>query len=266
MPTMSAKDTAESSIPQDTGECGSRVPLNITVFCDLDGPLIDVSRRYYKTYLLAIAETQAYMQTQGRSLQLTPLNAGQFWQMKQERIPDADIAFRSGLRHEQTDLFLANVYNIVNEPILLREDRLQPNVACSLGQLRRLGVQLSVVTLRSQTQAEQILQQFRIAPYFKHIRGAEDQSAAYDNFVEGKQALLAELVQHVSPVVRSQYWIIGDTEADILAGQALGLSTVAVTCGIRSGSYLRRLEPTTVQPNLQTAVQYLQEHAAIVGK
>ncbi len=29
----------------------------MTVFCDLDGPLIDVSARYYKTYRLAIAQT-----------------------------------------------------------------------------------------------------------------------------------------------------------------------------------------------------------------
>jgi phosphoglycolate phosphatase len=68
---------------------------------------------------------------------------------------------------------------------------------------------------------------------------------------------LQDLVYEVDPTTQHQCWIIGDTEADVLAGQALGLSTVAVTCGIRSHSYLKRLEPTTIQPDLQTATQYL---------
>jgi phosphoglycolate phosphatase len=257
MPIMSVEDTSESSIPLNGWGMSAEGPLNITVFCDLDGPLIDVSRRYYKTYQLAIAETQAYFQSQERSLLLTPLSASQFWQMKQERIPDADIAFCSGLRHEQIELFMSNVLDIVNQPILLHEDRLQPGVIQSLEQLKRRGARLFVVTLRCQAQAVQLLQQFNLDHYFDKICGAQDRFAAYQNYTEGKQALLQNLVYDVDPITQSQCWIIGDTEADVLAGQALGLSTVAVTCGMRSHSYLKRLAPTTVQPDLQTATQYL---------
>jgi phosphoglycolate phosphatase len=257
MPIMSVEDTSESHIPLNGWGKSEEGPLSITVFCDLDGPLIDVSRRYYKTYQLAIAETQAYFQSQGRSLFLTPLSASQFWQMKQERIPDADIAFCSGLRHEQIELFMANVHDIVNQPILLHEDRLQPGVMQSLEQLKRRGARLFLVTLRCQAEAVQLLQQFNLAHYFDKICGAQDRFAAYQNYTEGKQALLKDLVYEVNPTAHSQCWIIGDTEADVLAGQALGLSTVAVTCGMRSHSYLKRLAPTTVQPDLQTATQYL---------
>jgi phosphoglycolate phosphatase len=256
MPIMSAEDAAESSNSIDVGGYGSEVPLNLTVFCDLDGPLIDVSRRYYKTYQLAIAETQAHFQAQGRSLLLTPLSETQFWQMKQERIPDADIAFCSGLRNEQIDLFLANVLKIVNQPILLQEDQLQPGVRQSLEQLRQCGVRLSLVTLRCQIEAQQLLQELNLAHYFDHICGAEDRFSAYQNYAEGKQAILEDLIRNVGNDC-SQFWVIGDTEADVLAGQALGLSTVAVTCGIRSQSYLQRLEPTAVVPDLSTAVKYL---------
>jgi phosphoglycolate phosphatase len=256
MSIMFAEDAAESSHPIDVGGYGSETPLNLTVFCDLDGPLIDVSRRYYKTYQLAIAETQAHYQAQGRSLLLTPLGEPHFWQMKQERIPDADIAFCSGLRDEQIDLFLANVLKIVNQPILLQEDRLQPGVRQSLEQLRQRGVRLSLVTLRCQIEAQQLLQELHLAHYFDHICGAEDRFSAYQNYAEGKQAILEDLIRSVSNDC-SQFWVIGDTEADVLAGQALGLSTVAVTCGIRSQSYLQRLEPTAVVPDLPTAVKYL---------
>jgi phosphoglycolate phosphatase len=257
MPTMSVEDTAESSIPLEIRGEGQEMPLNITVFCDLDGPLIDVSQRYYKTYQLAIAETQAHYQSKGRSLFLTPLSASQFWQMKQERIPDADIAFCSGLRHEQMDLFLSNVLDIVNQPILLNEDRLQPGVMQSLELLRLRGARLFVVTLRSQAQAAQLLQQFDLEHYFDRICGAQDCSAAYQNYAAGKQTLLEGLFKEIDHTSTAQSWFIGDTEADVLAGQALGLSTVALTCGMRSHAYLQRLEPTTVQTNLQAATQYL---------
>ncbi|MEM6869194.1 MAG: HAD hydrolase-like protein, partial [Cyanobacteria bacterium P01_C01_bin.121] len=50
-------------------------------------------------------------------------------------------------------------------------------------------------------------------------------------------------------------WMIGDTEADILAAQAAGLSSAALSCGVRSRDYLQTLEPTEIYDELLTAVQ-----------
>ena len=54
--------------------CASYTPggrsLNLTVFCDFDGPLVDVSDRYYETYKQAIAHTQRTYLNQGQSLPL----------------------------------------------------------------------------------------------------------------------------------------------------------------------------------------------------
>lgn len=239
-----------------TGEI-KEVRLNIQVFCDLDGPLIDVSRRYYKTYQLAIAAVQADAQVHGRSLSLTPLSASQFWQMKQERVPDVDVAFCSGLRHEQIDLFLAKVLDIVNQPDLLREDCVQPGVFQALQLLKRFGASLSVVTLRCQTQAVQLLRQFQLDSFFDQVCGTENSLAAYQNYTEYKQAILESLMAKLKTSEHEQFWMIGDTEADINAAQALGLFTAALTCGMRSSSYLHRLKPTTVQADLTSTTQYL---------
>jgi phosphoglycolate phosphatase len=259
--SMSCAQAVASPIgPFGLGAKVKEARLNIQVFCDLDGPLIDVSRRYCKTYQLAIAEVQAQAQAQGRSLSLTPLSASQFWQMKQERMPDADIAFCSGLRHEQIDLFLAKVVDIVNQPILLQEDCVQPGALQSLQLLKRLGASLSVVTLRCQSQAVQLLQQFQLDSFFDQVCGAEDRFSAYRNYTEGKQAILQGLMARLAPSDHDQSWIIGDTEADVQAGQALGLSTLALTCGMRSHSYLQRLQPTTVQADLRSATDYLMAH------
>jgi phosphoglycolate phosphatase-like HAD superfamily hydrolase len=40
--------------------------------------------------------------------------------------------------------------------------------------------------------------------------------------------------------------IVGDTEHDIVAGQAFSMTTIAVTTGIRSREYLETLRPTHI--------------------
>jgi phosphoglycolate phosphatase len=258
MPVSCVSKTFHPSVLLGLGEQVKEARLNIQVFCDLDGPLIDVSRRYYKTYQLALAEVQN--QNLDESLPLAPLSEVQFWQMKQERVPDLEIAFCSGLRHGQVDLFLAKVADLVNQPPLLQEDRVQPGVVQALELLKRLGASLSVVTLRCQAEAMQLLQQFQLAPFFDQVRGTQDCDSAYLNYTESKQALLKALMAQSETDPR-QHWMIGDTEADVLAAQALGLSTVALTCGIRSRSYLQQLQPTTVQADLSGATQYLLSQA-----
>ena len=57
--------------------------------------------------------------------------------------------------------------------------------------------------------------------------------------------------------------MIGDTEADIMAGQTLGVETIAVTCGIRSGNYLQSFRPTALIPDLWTAAQRLQQRVTL---
>jgi phosphoglycolate phosphatase-like HAD superfamily hydrolase len=47
-------------------------------------------------------------------------------------------------------------------------------------------------------------------------------------------------------------WIIGDTEADIGAGQLLGLTTVAVRCGIRDDGQLARMNPSYLIDDIRT--------------
>ena len=54
---------------------------------------------------------------------------------------------------------------------------------------------------------------------------------------ELKACLIAQKVRDTGGI------IIGDTEADVLAGKRLSLVTIAVASGIRSRQYLQALEP-----------------------
>ncbi len=229
---------------------------SITVLCDFDGPLVDVSERYFKTYQLALADTQAVYQNRKISLPILTLSKEQFWQMKQERVADREIALRSGLRAEQIDFFLARVRQLVNQSPLLQEDHLQPGVCWALALLHACGARLEVVTLRCQAQARQILENYGVAHFFDSIRGTQDGLGAYQNFTELKEQLLAEVLAE-NTACQSDVWLVGDTEADVLAGQAAGISTIALTCGIRSATYLKRLQPTCIHNDLLSAAHYL---------
>lgn len=225
----------------------------LTLFCDFDGPLVDVSDRYYKTYQLALVRTQASYKH--GELPIQTLSKAQFWQMKQERTPDLEIAMRSGLQGEAMHRFLNQVSQVVNHPELLQHDRLQPGINWALALLHSQGVRLVLVTLRDRSQATQILRNHGLSRLFSGMYGTEDPSIAYQNYSEAKAQLLAQAIAE-SPNLK-QGWMIGDTEADVFAGKAMGISTIAVTCGIRSRTYLERLHPTCIHPDVLSAAHYL---------
>lgn len=235
----------------------------LTVFCDFDGPIVDVSNRYYTTYQLGLDETQAFYQAQGIFLPIQAMSKQQFWQMKQNRVPDVEIAMRSGLQGKQIDFFLGRVIEIVNQPHLLKQDRIQPGVSWALALLHSQGVRLVLVTLRCQVQAAQILRNYGLTRLFSGIYGTSDRNAAYLNQAELKQQLLEEAIAEQSLLATRPLsaWMVGDTEADLLAGQALSIPTIALTCGIRSHYYLQQFQPTLIHSDLLAAAHYLRDKA-----
>jgi phosphoglycolate phosphatase len=242
-----------------------RSPSPLTVFCDFDGPIIDVSDRYYQTYQLGLVDVQALYQAQGIKLPIAPLSKEQFWSMKQNRVPDQEIALQSGLQGTQIEHFLQRVSHIVNQPTLLCQDRLQPGVRWALTLLHAQGVRLVLVTLRCQEQAIQVLKGYGLLQLFCDIWGTQDQQAAYRNLAEQKTKLLA-LAAERSHLKNA--WMIGDTEADVIAGQRVGIPTIALTCGIRSSAYLKQFEPTRMHNDLLSAAHFLvyqQEVASVVA-
>ena len=239
----------------------------ITVFCDFDGPIVDVSDRYYSTYSQALTDTATFyselsapIPNQSDILQaFSVLTKAQFWQMKQNRIPDRDIARQSGLSETQIDFFLNRVVEIVNRADLLQQDKIQPGVTWALGLLKSQGTKLILVTLRDRDEAIGILEQYGIRQLFTGIYGTSNSEAAYQNYSEIKTQLLKRAMweHQITAKNLDRSWMIGDTEADVLAGQATGISTIALTCGIRSHHQLTQLQPTRIEADLLCAVHNL---------
>jgi phosphoglycolate phosphatase len=237
-------------------------PKPITVFCDFDGPIVDVSDRYYSTYHLALTDTAEFYRELSTHIfnqsQLTVLTKTQFWQMKQDRIPDREIAVQSGLDEEQIDFFLQRVVEIVNSASLLQQDKIQPGVTWALGLLRAQGCKLILVTLRDRDEAIRILEQHGLRPLFSGIYGTGNSQAAYQNYSQLKTKLLAQAMrEHQVTQANSDSWMIGDTEADLLAGIAMEIPTIALTCGIRSIRQLSQFKPTLIKDDLLCAAHHL---------
>jgi phosphoglycolate phosphatase len=235
--------------------------LPATVFCDFDGPLVDVSARYYSTYRLALANVCKYYNTDNLLLSLTPLSQEEFWHMKRNRVPDIEIAGKSGLPPVAIDPFLAQVSYIVNHSDLLYQDTIQPGASWALNLLRSQGIEIVLVTLRAQEQAEQILAKANLLHLFSGVFGTHaHEDVAYVNSIELKTQLLKNAAAiHWPMALRDKQTVctIGDTEADVWAGRNLGIETIALTCGIRSREYLQQQSPTVILEDLVSASNYL---------
>ncbi|HIK45599.1 MAG TPA: HAD family hydrolase, partial [Leptolyngbyaceae cyanobacterium M65_K2018_010] len=202
-----------------------------TIFCDFDGPIVDVSERYYATYRQGLELLQAKDPDAESGEKSRPLSKAQFWTFKQNRIPDRQIAHWSGLEAGQIDDFLDLVGHLVNHPSLLDHDRLQPQAYAGLDMLHQCGVRVVLVTLRPPAQVRQFLAQHDLDWAISDLYGMPTAQAAYQNQANHKIERLRTAIaaQREQGYSLSQAWMIGDTEADIMAGQALGLDTVAVT-------------------------------------
>ncbi len=236
------------------------------VFCDFDGPIVDVSERYYQTYrqgLRSLAIT--HQQQTDQALAIAPLSKQQFWQMKQDRTADIEIAIRSGVPSSWFEPFIRQVEKIVNHQSLLRWDQAQPLAKAALRYLRQENMRLVLVTLRHPEQVSAFLQDHGLTHLVDEVYGVADVNAAYVNRVEQKCKLLSTAIaqQEAQGYQTQSSWMLGDTEADVIAAKDAGLSTAALTCGVRSQAYLQTLEPTGIYAELLSAARAAVETARV---
>lgn len=234
------------------------------VFCDFDGPIVDVSERYYQTYRKGLLAVEEYAERRlNRMLAIAPLSKAQFWKMKQNRVADIEIAVRSGLPADLFDAFMQRVQRIVNHPSLLSWDCLQPTALSALHHFKDSGLRVVLVTLRHPRQVNAFLSENNLAHLVDEVYGAFDINAAHANRVEQKRELLSEAIaqQTAQGYTTHKSWMVGDTEADVLAGKELGLDTAALSCGVRSAGYLQQLKPSKIYDCLMSAARELAESA-----
>jgi phosphoglycolate phosphatase-like HAD superfamily hydrolase len=214
----------------------------VKVFLDLDGPILDVSQRYYTIYtdLLGAAGHR-------------PLSKADYWRAKRNRTPEAEI-LRCTCPEPFIAAYLQQRLAVIEAPRYLLLDEVWEDARKALDDWYRRHT-LFLVTLRNRRAAlEEQLDHLGLLSCFTHVY-SEDNN---EGNAQVKERLIRSEIDDPT-----QCLIIGDTEADLEAGKALGIGTVAVSRGIRTGELLARCCPDQLVGDLSAVV--LRERANLGG-
>jgi phosphoglycolate phosphatase-like HAD superfamily hydrolase len=224
------------------------------IFTDFDGPIMDVSERYYQVYLYCLAKIRQPEQV------VRTLSKSEFWEYKRSQVPEKEIAIMSGFEDEQQAIRFAHLRRAtVHTNPYFDYDRLLENAIPALEKAQQAGVDLAVMTMRRRRELEPVLDQYNLRRFFKSDRIFcldDDYVKTVDTQDKPK---LMKLAQANLPSV-DQQWMIGDTEADILAAQSHNIPVIAVLSGIRNQPQLEKYQPSQILPDLTTSINTILEN------
>jgi phosphoglycolate phosphatase-like HAD superfamily hydrolase len=222
----------------------------LRLITDFDGPIMDVSERYYRVYQLCLEKTRYPEQT------IIELSKAEFWQLKRSHIPEIEIALKSGLDVEQAQLFSQLRKQTVHTLPYFQHDVLVPTALETLTKVQAAGIDLAVMTMRRVRELDYALNQYNLGQFFPENRRyclSNDYVKTRD--VEDKPMLMARALAELPPAADT--WMVGDTEADITAAKKHDIKIIAVESGIRDRTQLESYQPDMIVPDLKTAVAFI---------
>ncbi|MBD2597098.1 HAD family hydrolase [Nostoc spongiaeforme FACHB-130] len=228
----------------------------LRLFTDFDGPIVDVSERYYRVYQYCLQKTQRPGQV------VRQLSKAEFWQQKRARIPEKQIALTSGLDEAQAQEFSQLRRKTVHTEPYFDYDTLVPGAVEALAKIQATGVDLAVMTMRRVWELDFAFQKFDLGRFFPENRRyclSNDYVKTRD--IEDKPLLMAKALKELSLV--SDTWMVGDTEADITAAKTHNIKVMAVESGIRDRAQLELYRPDLIVPNLSSAVALILEKSTL---
>lgn len=189
-------------------------------FWDLDGPILDVSDKYYAVYRDILLENNEKV-----------LAKNEYWDLKRAKTSLYDILSKTNA--EQSIIIFKELWlNRIEIHKYQKLDKLQPGITEVL-KLCKEKNNLVLVTLRRDRQRllEQ-LQELNLVDYFEIIL-----SSGQD--IKPRWKIKYNLINdYLKSKIANNNFIIGDTETDIIAGNNLGFISIGVLCGIRNSQLL----------------------------
>ncbi|MDD1416124.1 HAD family hydrolase [Dolichospermum sp. ST_con] len=222
----------------------------LRLITDFDGPIMDVSERYYRVYQLCIEKTRYPGQT------IIELSKSEFWQLKRSHTPEIQIALKSGLDAQQGQQFSQIRKQTVHTLPYFQYDVIIPTVLETLTKVQAAGIDLAVMTMRRVRELEYAFNQYNLSQFFPENRRyclSNDYVKTRD--VEDKPLLMARALAELPPATDT--WMVGDTEADITAAKKHDVKIIAVESGIRDRSQLASYQPDMIVTDLKTAVDFI---------
>ena len=222
----------------------------LRLITDFDGPIMDVSDRYYRVYQQCLAETQRECQA------VHELTLAEFWNMKRARVPESEIGILSGLDAAQAVEFAQKRRQTVHTLPFLMYDRPVPSAVETLEKVQRAGVDLTVMTMRRVRELDEAFTRCNLGHFFpENRRYCLPNDYVKTGDVKDKPLLMARALAELPPA--SDLWMVGDTEADIIAAKTHGVKVIGVLCGIRDRTQLEMHKPDLIANNLSEAVEII---------
>ena len=223
------------------------------IFTDFDGPIMDVSERYYQVYLYCLKKILNSEQP------IKTLPKSEFWELKRSQIPEKEIAKLSGLEDDQQAVAFAHLRrSTVHTNPYFEYDRLIENAVTALEKAQSADIDLAVMTMRRRRELEPVLDQYNLRRFFPK----ENIFCLSDDYVKTADIQdKPKLMQRAQITLQKvhQQWMVGDTEADIISAQSYNIPAIAVLSGIRNQTQLEKYKPTQIVPDLVTAVTKILE-------
>jgi phosphoglycolate phosphatase-like HAD superfamily hydrolase len=220
------------------------------IITDFDGPIMDLSDRYYHVYQLCLDRVQQPAQL------LKVLSKAEFWACKRAQIPDRQIGLDSGLTAVQADEFqqLRNYH--AHRLEYLHLDRVVPGAISALERIQATGIELIVMTLRRTRELEPAFSQYDLARFFlPDCRYCLTNDYVKQGDILDKTQLMTQALRELEP--EPDTWMIGDTETDIIAAQKHQIRSIGVLSGIRNRDRLAIHQPDLIVTDLAEAVDSL---------
>ena len=218
------------------------------IFTDFDGPIMDVSERYYQVYLYCLEKIRKPEQV------VTTFSKSEFWELKRSQVTEKEIASLSGFEDEKQSVAFAHLRRAtVHTNPYFTYDRLLENAIPALEKAQQLRIDLAVMTMRRRSELEPVLDKYNLRRFFPSDRIFcldDDYVKTVDTQDKPK---LMQTAQANLPKVEQQ-WMIGDTEADIIAAQTYNVPAIAVLSGIRNLTQLENYKPNQIVANLICAI------------
>lgn len=220
------------------------------IITDFDGPIMDLSDRYYHVYQLCLETVKQPNQP------ITIFSKAKFWAYKQAQIPELQLGIESGLTATQAQAFKQMRDLHAHQLQYLSFDRIVPGSIAALAKIQASNSELLVMTLRRTCELMSAFTQYDLAQFFSpHHRYCLPNDYVKHGDVRAKTQLMTTALTQLNP--DPDTWMIGDTEADIIAAQTHDLRVIGVLSGIRDRDRLEQYQPDKIVSNLAEAVDFI---------
>ena len=219
----------------------------LRLITDFDGPIIDVSERYYHVYQFCLEKTRRPDQV------VQELPKVEFWQLKRSRVPEKQIALNSGLDEAQAQEFAQLRRQTVHTEAYFNYDTLALGAVDALLKIQQAGIDLAVMTMRRVRELDYAFKKHDLDRFFPENRCyclSNDYVKTRD--IEDKPLLMARALKELPPATDT--WMVGDTEADITAAKNYDIKVMAVESGIRDRTQLELYHPDLIVKDFSAAV------------